>query len=160
MKTFEVVGNKVSTGIPVEKENRDFYVSVGPNIKVYLGRRDTRKMIIEGCLYGASLEFLRREGDGELTGRFLLVSPRNDEDKQVLILWEMDSGPDGIRITGGRVIASHIFCRLGDSGKSVTLAVLRPGKELTARSNDRSVKHPIARLTWDGEKVQVMRGWW
>ena len=107
---------------------------------------------------------LRDKKTGEYNGRHLIVAPRG-QDNRALILWRVSSGyRGGADITAGdgvRVVAEDSAWHSGRGSLGSTaemLAVLSPGQELRASRSGRRVQSNRARLTWDGEEVKVVFG--
>lgn len=108
---------------------------------------------------------LKDKNTGEPNGRYLIVKPHNGSDNRVLVLWRVSSGYRGSAgITAGEgvtVLGSDQSWHSGRGSLGSTaemLAILKPGQELRASRSGRRVQENRARLTWDGEKIEVVFG--
>lgn len=105
-----------------------------------------------------------KDEKGDLNGKFLIVAPRGD-DNRVLVLWRVPSGYRGdAKITPGEgvtVIATDSSWHSGQGNLGETaemLAVLQPGQELYATRSGRRLQDTKAVLAYDGEKLSVVFG--
>lgn len=162
--------------IPADKQARrcdkcgqmygDWIQQEGWSGSKYFSRKHPNAGEVDGpvCVFDVGVIQLKYKETGEPSGKFLIVAPRN-KDNRALVLWRVSSGYRGsASISAGEgviIIASDSSWHSGRGSLGETaevLAILKPGQELIARRSGRRVQETHARLTWDGKEVKVVFG--
>ena len=170
MKAYDVSGSEVSAGIEVSTERYSKLVlGDGGNKRatwIPLGSRDAKRITEDdGKVREVGVIALCDKETNEPNGKHLIVAPRNGKDNRILVLWRVSSGyrgsahieaGEGVHVVGYDSAWHSGRGNLGETAEM--LAILKPGQELNADISGRRVQENRARLTWDGETIEVIYG--
>lgn len=105
-----------------------------------------------------------KDEKGESNGKYLVVAPRNGDDR-ILVLWRVSSGyRGGAGITADEGVTVIGYDHAWASGRgslgetAEMLAILKPGQELHASRSGRCVQDTKATLTYNKEIKVVFGG--